>query len=324
MNVLVTGGAGYVGSKLLLRLSEEFPEATITSIDNLATGDYSYVAMLKKDKRYRLLVGDISKKTDLQKAITKDTDVIVHLAAVPGLKLCRDRPKNAVDTNFYGTYLLLEKAVEYNIERFVFTSSAAVYGKTQQQPITEEHPLKPINFYGVTKTAAEQLINAYHISNGLTTTILRLSNLYGLGVYTRWKTVVPKFVWQMVNDQPLTVRGDGKQKRNFVHIRDVVGAIVRCLKASKQVVAGETFNIGGETMSVNRLAEIMMQVAEQRRGKKITKIRTAKKPDEVYTTEFSYDYKKASRKIGYEPKQEIFHGVSELVDYALKVKASKS
>jgi UDP-glucose 4-epimerase len=324
MNVLVTGGAGYLGSKLLLTLGKEFPEATITSIDNLATGDYSYVAMLKKDKRYRLLVGDISKKADLQKAITKETDAIVHLAAVPGLKLCRDHPKNAVDTNFYGTYLLLEKAVEYNIERFVFTSSAAVYGKPQQQPITEEHPLKPINFYGVTKTAAEQLINAYHISNGLTTTIFRLSNLYGLGVYSRWKTVVPKFVWQMVNDQSLTVRGDGKQERNFVHVRDVVGAVVRCLNASKHVVAGETFNIGGETMSVNRVAEIITQVAEQRLGKKITKVRTPKKPDEVYTTEFSYDYKKASRKIGYEPKQEIFHGVSELVDYALKVKASES
>jgi len=324
MNVLVTGGAGYVGSKLLLRLGEEFPEATITSIDNLATGDYNYVAMLKRDKRYRLLVGDISKKADLQKALTKDTNVVVHLAAVSGLKLCRDRPKNAVDTNFYGTYLLLEKAVEYNIERFVFTSSAAVYGKPQQQPITEEHPLKPINFYGVTKTAAEQLINAYHISNGLTTTILRLSNLYGLGVYTHWKTVVPKFVWQTVNDQPLTVRGDGKQKRNFVHIRDVIGVIIQCLKAPKQMVAGETFNIGGETLSVNRLAEIIIQVAEQRLEKKITKVHTPKEPDEVYTTEFSYDYKKASRKIDYKPKQEIFHGASELVAYALKVRTGKS
>jgi len=324
MNVLVTGGAGYLGSKLLLTLGEEFPKATITSIDNLATGDYSYVAMLKKDERYRLLTGDISKKADLQKAITKETDVIVHLAAVPGLKLCRDHPKNAVETNFYGTYLLLEKAVEYNIERFVFTSSAAVYGKPQQQPITEEHPLKPINFYGVTKTAAEQLINAYHISNCLTTTIFRLSNLYGLGAYSHWKTVVPKFVWQMVNDQSLSVRGDGKQERNFVHVRDVVGAVIRCLKASKQVVAGEIFNIGGETMSVNRVAEIVMQVAEQRLGKKITKVRTPMKTDEVYTTEFSYDYEKASRKIGYEPKQEILQGVSELVDYALKVKANKS
>lgn len=324
MNILVTGGAGYVGSKLLLRLGEEFPEATITSIDNLATGDYSYVAMLKRDKRYHLLVGDISKKADLQKALTKDTNVIVHLAAVSGLKLCRDRPKNAVDTNFYGTYLLLEKAVEYNIESFVFTSSAAVYGKPQQQPITEEHPLKPINFYGVTKTAAEQLINAYHINNGLTTTILRLSNLYGLGVYTHWKTVIPKFVLQIVNDQPLTVRGDGKQKRNFVHIRDVIDVIVQCLKAPKQVVAGETFNIGGEALSVNRVADIIIQVAEQRLEKKITKVHTPKEPDEVYTTEFSYDYRKASRKIGYEPKQEIFHGVSELVAYALKVKAGKS
>ena len=320
MNILVTGGAGYIGSGLLLKLSEEFPEATITSIDNLARGDYRYVDCLKNDKHYRLLVGDIKKKPDLRKAITQDTDMILHLAAMSGVKLCRQQPRKAVNTNFYGTYLLLEEAVNHNVERFIFTSSAAVYGTPQHQPITEKHPLNPINLYGVTKVAAEKLANSCHTTHGLTTTILRLSNVYGLSTYSRWETVIPRFVWQAVNGQPLTIRADGKQQRDFVHVSDVIDAVIRCLKASKQAIAGETFNIGGENLSVNQIAEIVTQETQQQLGKETSKIFTPLEPNEVYTLEFKYSYKKASQKIDYKRKQEVSQGVSELFDYALKVK----
>jgi UDP-glucose 4-epimerase len=124
MNILVTGGAGYIGSGLLVKLGEEFPEATITSLDNLEKGDYCYVDHLRKDRRYRLFVGDIRKKPDARKAITKNTAIIMHLAAIPGVKTCRDQPKKAIETNVYGTHLLLEEAVNRNVERFIFTSSA--------------------------------------------------------------------------------------------------------------------------------------------------------------------------------------------------------
>ena len=199
MDVLVTGGAGYIGSGLLLKLGKEFPDATITSLDNLSTGDYRHVNHLKKDKRYRLLVGDVRKKSDLKKAMTEDTAVVVHMAAMPGLELCRKQPKKAIDTNVYGTHLLLEEAVTQNVERFIFTSSAAVYGAPQQHPVAETHPLNPVNLYGVTKVAAEQLTNASHMTHGLATTILRLSNVYGISAYTRLNLVIPKFVWQAVN-----------------------------------------------------------------------------------------------------------------------------
>jgi nucleoside-diphosphate-sugar epimerase len=321
MNILVTGGAGYVGSGLLLRLGEEFPEATITSLDNLTTGDYRYVEHLKKDKRYRLLVGDIRKESDLKKAITSDTRMIIHLAAMPGVKLCNDQPKNAINTNIYGTHLLLEEAINHNAERFSFTSSAAVYGTPQQQPISEEHPLEPINLYGVTKVSAEQLVNGCQITRGLNTTILRLSNLYGISAYTKWKTVIPRFVWQALNDEPLTIRADGKQQRNFVHVQDVIDAIIRCLKAPKQAVAGETFNIGGEPLNVNQIAKIVVQEGQRKLGKKAQKVYTQLELGEVYTPEFNYDWKKASQKIGYEQEREVSQGVSELFDYALKVKA---
>ncbi len=321
MNILVTGGAGYVGSGLILRLGEEFSEATITSVDNLTTGDYRYIEHLKRDKRYRLLVGDIRKKSDLKKAITPDTRMMIHLAAIPGIKLCNEQPRNAINTNVYGTHLLLEEAVDRSIERFIFTSSAAVYGTPQQQPISEKHPLKPINLYGVTKVSAELLVNECHVTRGLNATILRLSNLYGISAYTKWKTVIPRFVWQAVNDELLTIRADGKQQRNFVHVQDVIDAVIRCLKAPKQAVAGETFNIGGEALSVNQIAKIVVQEGQRKLGKEVQKVYTQLELGEVYTPEFNYDWKKASQKIDYEQKREVSQGVSELFDYASKVKA---
>jgi len=322
MNILVTGGAGYIGSGLIVKLGEEFPEATVTSLDNLEKGDYRYIDYLRKDKRYRLLVGDIRKKSDIRKAVTGDTAIIIHLAAISGVKPCREQPQKAINTNLYGTHLLLEEALSCNVERFIFTSSAAVYGIPQQQPISEEHPLRPINLYGITKLAAEKLVNACHVNSGLTTTILRFSNVYGVSVYTLWETVVPRFVWQATNDQPLTIRGDGKQQRNFVHVQDIIDAIIQCAKASKQAVTGETFNLGGETLSVNRVAEIIIHEGQQRLGKKVSKAFVPPEPDEVYTPEFNYSSKRASQKIGYKRKKNISQGVSESFDFALKVKAT--
>jgi UDP-glucose 4-epimerase len=324
MNILVTGGAGYIGSGLLLKLGEEFPEATITSLDNLTTGDYRYVEHVKENRRYRLLVGDIREKSDIEKAVTPDTIIIIHLAAMPGVKFCNEHPKNAINTNIYGTHLLLEEAVNHDVERFIFTSSAAVYGTPQQQPISETHPLKPINLYGVTKVSAEQLVNGCHVTRDLNTTILRLSNVYGLSAYTKWKTVVPRFVWQAVHDESLTVRADGKQRRNFVHVQDVIDAVLQCLKAPQQAVAGETFNIGGEALSVNQIAKTVIQEAGRRLGKKTSKVYTTLELGEVYTSEFNYNWERASEKIGYEQKREVSLGVSELFDYALKVKTPQS
>jgi len=322
MNILVTGGAGYIGSGLLVKLGEEFPEATVTSLDNLEKGDYRYVDYLRKDRRYRLFVGDIRKKSDVRKAVTPDTAIIMHLAAIPGVKPCRDQPKKAIETNVYGTHLLLEEAVNRNVERFIFISSAAVYGTPQQQPIIEEHPLNPVNLYGVTKVSGEKLVNACHANSGVTTTVLRFSNVYGLGAYTWWKTVVPKFVWQATNDQPLTIRADGKQQRNFVHVKDIIDAFIQCSKAPKHAVAGETFNLGGEALSVNNIAEIVIQKGQQKLGKKISKVFVPPELGDVYTSEFNYSSKRASQKIGYKRKYGVIQGISELFDFALTLKTA--
>ncbi|UCC33554.1 MAG: NAD-dependent epimerase/dehydratase family protein [Candidatus Bathyarchaeota archaeon] len=321
MNILVTGGGGYIGSGFIPRLGKEFPEATITSLDNLTTGNYRFIEYLKEDKRYRLLQGDITKRADLKKALAPDTEMVAHLAAVPGIKLCNEKPKKAIITNIYGTHLLLEEAVKHSVERFILISSAAVYGTPQEQPITEEHPLKPINLYGITKLSAEQLAKACYLTCGLSTTTLRLPNLYGLSAYAKWKNVIPRFVWQAVNNEPLTIRADGKQKRNFVHVQDVINAMIQCLKAPRQAVAGETLNIGGHALSVNQIANIVVQEGQQKLNKEVSKVYTSLKLGEVYTSEFKYDYGRASMKIGYEPERGVSQGISELFDYALKARA---
>ncbi len=171
--------------------------------------------------------------------------------------------------------------------------------------------------------SAEKLVNACHANSGLTTTILRFSNVYGVSAYTWWKTVIPKFVWQATNDQPLTIRADGKQQRNFVHVQDIIEAFIRCSKASEKTVAGETFNLGGEALSVNQIADIVIKEGQEKLGKKISKVFVPLEPDEVYTSEFKYSSKRASQKIGYKRKREVPEGISELFDFASKVKAAE-
>ena len=145
-----------------------------------------------------------------------------------------------------------------------------------------------------------------------------------MSAYTKWKTVIPRFVWQAVRGEALTVRADGKQQRNFVHVQDVIGAFIRSSRAPQQAVAGETFNIGGASLSVNQIARTVVQEGRRKLNKEVLEVHTSLELGEVYTPEFKYDFRRASQKMGYEPKREVSVGVSELFEYASKVMAAQS
>jgi len=254
MNIIVTGGAGYIGSTFI-DLSARAGDLVV-SVDNLCTGDYGPLCSREWGFAPKLLVGDIRRTGDLEKAAGElgGLDAVVHLAAISGLENCRRNPNEAVSTNVYGTYNVLELARKLDL-RVVFTSSAAVYGTPLRTPVAENHPLRPMNFYGVTKLAGECLMHAYHDVYGLETVVLRLGNVYGVGVFTRWRTVVPRFVRQALEGKPLTVYGDGWQTRDFIHVLDVVEAIRLVLRADRRLVAEETFNVAsGKPTSINMLA----------------------------------------------------------------------
>jgi UDP-glucose 4-epimerase len=308
MKVGVTGGAGYIGSTLIRDLTNDGNQ--VISFDNESIGNYYNIKKYLKDEDVTLYKGDIRDRDKLL-SVFEDVEAVAHLAALPGLDRCRKSPEEAVSVNVFGTYQVLEACRILGIEKVIFCSSAGVYGKPQKLPVDEDDPLNPLNLYGVTKEAGEKLVNAYHLNHGMNTVNLRFGNIYGVGVYTRWDTVIPKFVKQGLEGKPLTVYGDGEQSRDFVHVEDITKSIILSLERS---IKGEhTFNVGGETLSINALSQIIRRCMEDETK---TKVIVSNSPPRVgETKEFSYDVSRIKNKLGFQNNWNIKGGVLQLIKH---------
>jgi len=309
MRVAVTGGAGYIGSTLIKNLVAE--GHSVTSLDNQVNGSYRHLDYL--GDKMEIVDGDIRCPNDLD-ATLRGADAVVHAAAISDLDACNDNPEEAVSVNVYGTHQVAEAAKRNKVKRMVFCSSAAVYGTPATTPVTERHATHPLNLYGVTKLAGEKLLNANHINNGLETVNLRFGNVYGVGIYTNWVGVIPKFVALALDDKPLTIYGDGASTRDFVHVEDITRAIT--LSLTTEGVGGETLNIGNETTTVNEIASIVSKEAENATGKQV-KI-THVSPRQGETREFSYDTAKIKATLGFEPRWKLRDGIRQIIQHRLK------
>jgi UDP-glucose 4-epimerase len=319
MNVLVTGGAGYIGSTVVERLLGDGHR--VVSIDNLSQGDYECLVKCRESPRVKLVVGDICDSKKLEEVLREGEDVnaVVHLAAVPGIEMCQRNPKEAILTNIYGTHNVLEAARKYDISKVVFGSSAAVYGNPIKTPVGEDHPLSPTNLYGVTKLAAERLLESYHASYRLDTVILRFGNVYGVGLYTHWNTVIPKFVRQALSGQALTIYGDGEQSRDFIHVWDAVEAVILALRDERGVVAGESFNVGvGKATSVNVIADTVSRIFYAEYGKKVSTVNLPRRRGEPYVPNFCYSIAKIGGKLGFKPEGSIEKNVRQLIAFGME------
>jgi UDP-glucose 4-epimerase len=310
MKIAVTGGAGYIGSTLIIKLVDDGD--TIVSVDNLTRGDYGHLKAIRAHEKASLIEGDI-RNGKLLAEIFEDAEAIAHLAALPGLILCRERPEEATSVNIYGTHQVLETARKLDIGKVVFCSSAAIYGRPREIPVREGHPLRPLNLYGVTKLAGEKLMEVYYDNYGIDTISLRFGNVFGVGLYTNYETVVPKFVKQGLEGNPLTVYGDGKSSRDFVHVGDIVQAIILALRG--EVKGGEAFNVGGETMEIDILASLVSESLEKLAGKETSIIHLPPRPGE--TKYFSYNTEKIGRLLGYKPRWSVNKGVEQIIKYKL-------
>jgi UDP-glucose 4-epimerase len=308
MRIAVTGGAGYIGSTLAVKLLERGDD--VVSVDNESIGNYSHLNKHKQGNKTKCVVGDI-RDIDLLVEKWKDCNAIAHLAAVPGLVRCNEHPEEAVSVNVYGTYQVMEAARRLDIRRVVFCSSAATYGVPVEMPVTEAHQQRPLNLYGVTKVAGEQIINTYWDNHGIETVNLRFGNIYGVGVFTRWNTVIPKFVNQGMSGESLTVYGDGEYSRDFVHVQDISDAMM--LSLNKEGIGGETFNVGGETLTVNNIADIVKAEIAAETGGEAEAVNTAPRPGE--TKKFSYDLTKIRGVLGFENRWTVRKGVKQLIKY---------
>ena len=256
MKVLITGGAGFVGSHLADRLISD--GHTITVIDNLSTGRYQNVEHLEGRERFRLIIDTVLNQR-LMEELIRETDRVFHMASAVGVKLIMERPVRTIETIFRGTDVVLDFCSRYR-KRVLIPSTSEVYGKGISVPFREEDDLltgatnKHRWAYACAKTLDEFLALAHWKETRLPVVVVRLFNTVGPRQTGQYGMVVPRFVRAAVNDEPIEVHGDGSQTRCFGHVSDVVEGLVRTLETPE--CFGEVINIGNsEETSIKALAE---------------------------------------------------------------------
>jgi len=249
-NCLVTGGAGFIGSNLVNKLIEDGHYVRV--VDDLSTGD-----MYNVNPRAEFYKTDVSEDPFLD--MFQDIDVVFHLAAFARVEPSIQDPMRANKINVNGTLNVLNACRKYNVKRFVFTSSSAVYGEAET-PTTEDTKLNPMSPYALNKLIGEEYCKLFSDLYKLQTVCLRYSNAYGEGQPTEgaYCNVMGIFESQKRLGNPMTIVGDGEQRRDFIHVNDIVKANIEVGFTDKLSFLGDVFNIGlGKNYSVNDIAEWM-------------------------------------------------------------------
>ena len=303
MRILVTGGAGFIGSNLARQLLEDGHEVTV--LDNLSSG---YQGNIDALPGVDFIPGDIRDEDSVRQATT-GRDVVFHLAASVGNKRSMDNPLLDADINVIGTLQVLEAARKAGVRKVVISSSAGIFGELKTLPIREDHPSEPDSPYGASKLCAEKEGLAYAKLYGMEVVCLRYFNVYGPNQrFDAYGNVIPIFVFQMLRDEPITIFGDGEQTRDFVNVSDVVQANINAAMAPG--VSG-AFNIGsGTRISINALVEMLSGAGGLNPLVRYGPPRAGDVRDSLA------DISAARKAFGFEPKSLLGEGLSEYIRWA--------
>lgn len=306
--VLVIGGAGFIGSHVVDELLREDVGQVIV-YDNLTRGSRENLADALRDPRVRVFeVGGDILHTDILAAAMKESDVVVHLAAL-WLLHCHDYPRSAFDVNIRGTFNVLEACRDHGIERLVYSSSASVYGDAVEIPMTEEHPFNNRTFYGATKIAGEAMCRAFHDRYGLDYVGLRYMNVYGArqdykGTYI---AVIMKMLDRLDQGLPPVLYGDGSQAYDFIYVTDCAQANVRALKSE---ATDAFYNVGsGTRTSLRELAEVVLDVTGSTQGIQF------EPQGKTFVTNRIGSTEKAERDLGFRTTVELRDGIERLIEW---------
>jgi UDP-glucose 4-epimerase len=261
MRVLITGGAGFVGSHLSEALLDRGDEVFI--LDNLSTGSIENVMHLKSNPRFHYTIDSVSNEPVLAELIDR-CDIVAHLAAAVGVKLIVEQPVHTIETNVHGTEVVLKHANKKK-KLVLIASTSEVYGKSADVPFREDADLvlgattKHRWAYACSKMIDEFLALAYWKERKLPVIVVRLFNTVGPRQTGQYGMVIPNFVRQALAGQPITVFGDGTQSRSFTYVGDVVKAMLALIDEPRAI--GQVFNIGnGKEISIRELAEKVKQM----------------------------------------------------------------
>jgi len=305
LRVLVTGGAGFIGSHLANELIRE--ECEVSVLDNFSTGKFENLEQNLSQAKLRLVEGDMREPQKVKKAIG-NSEVVFHLAAITSVPYSVKHPDVTRDVNVTGTLNLLEASLNSDVEHFILVSSCAVYGEAQHLPISEEEPTKPLSPYAESKLEAEHKCREFYAKRGLKTTILRPFNVYGPRMRSdQYGGVIAKFIERLQRGEPPIIYGDGTQTRDFIHVQDVVS--IMKIAVNNGNAAGQTFNVAtGIPTTINQLAQLLTQLTSD---KKIKPRHHAARQGDL---KHSYaSIVKARNSLGYEPKITLKQGLLNLI-----------
>lgn len=291
--ILVTGGAGFIGSHLVDRLVEIGHQVVI--IDNLSSGKKENLN--PKAEFYNLDICDFDKI----KPFFKEIDFVFHLAAIARVPLSIEDPVNTSKVNILGTINVFKAGSDEKVKRIISISSSSVYGNQEKLPLKEEMISKPISPYGLQKFTGEQFAKLFTNLYKIPIVSLRYFNVYGprIDFGSDYSLVIGKFLKQKAENKPLTIFGDGEQTRGFCYIKDIIRANIRAIESDK-LKGGEVINIGSEeSQSINYLAKLI--------GGDITHL-PPRKGDVLHT---EADITLAQELLGWQPKYKLEDGVEE-------------
>jgi len=248
---IVTGGAGFVGSHICERLVSL--GADVIALDDLSAGKEKNIAFLEKHENFRLVKKSIT-DTEGMDALFEGCYAVFNNAASKK-NVCLVDPQRDLLVNGGGTLNMLELAKKHNVERFIHASTGSVYGEPKIFPTTEEHPLRPVSYYGVSKLAGERYVDTFNQLYGIKTTILRYFHVYGSRQESNeFGGVVSIFIKNIMENKPLYVNGDGEQMRTFTWVKDLVDANISAASSEKSI--GEVYNVASSIqVTINSLAE---------------------------------------------------------------------
>lgn len=256
-NVLVIGGAGFVGSHIVDQLLEE-PVAKVTVLDNFVRGTRENLAEAAQDERVQVVDGSVLDR-ELLAELMSGSQYVFHLAAL-WLFECVHEPRKALEHNVVGTFNVVEAAQQAGVRKVVYSSSASVYGDALFTPMTEEHPFNNRTMYGATKIAGEQFFRAFHEQHGLDYVGMRYMNVYGprMDYKGTYVSVIMKVLDKIDAGEPPVIFGDGSQAYDFIHVDDVA----RCnILAMKSEATDANYNVGtGVKTTIRELVDALLEI----------------------------------------------------------------
>jgi len=310
--VLVTGGAGFIGSHMADRLLEEGYEVIV--LDNESTGFRENVP----DKA-QYIKGDVTNKDDVSKCFEKQIDVVFHIAGKASTIKSFDDPFLDLSTNVIGTLNIIEMCLQRKVPRFLYASSMTCYGHPNKIPTPVENPCQPISYYGITKYSAERYVLATARRNDLNfdfnVTSFRMFNVYGerQSLENPYQGVMAIFISNILSKTPITIHSDGEQTRDFIYIEDIADAWISAIDNSRAY--GQVFNLGtGRDLSINQLVDLILKVdGKDRSGYPI--VFSEERPGDQ--KHMRADISKTTSILNWHPKTDIEEGMNSTIKWAI-------